>query len=52
MGGEPMSFAKADSGSVNPKYSLGQKGYRENCQTCVVAYEMRSRGYDVQALPN
>ena len=26
--------------------------YGENCQTCVVAYEMRLRGYDVQAFPN
>jgi len=29
-----------------------QNGYRENCQTCVVANEARRRGYDVQAKAN
>lgn len=27
-------------------------GFSENCQTCVAAYELRLRGYDVEALPN
>lgn len=49
--GEPMSFAEADSGATNPKFGT-TKGYRINCQTCVVAFEARLRGYDVQAKPN
>ncbi len=49
--GTPMSREKADGGSVNPK--LGEsKGYRINCQSCVVVYEARLRGYDVETLPN
>ncbi len=47
--GEPMSFDEADHGNANPGYSKGTKGYRINCQSCVVAYEMRRRGYDVEA---
>lgn len=51
--GKPMTFEKADSGAPNPYF--GKKdlvGYNTNCQTCVVAYEARRRGYDVRALPN
>jgi SPP1 gp7 family putative phage head morphogenesis protein len=42
--GEPMGFDKADRGEANP-----HEGERMNCQSCVVANEMRRRGYDVQA---
>lgn len=49
--GEPMTVAEADSGNVNPNYDLGG-GYRINCQSCVVTYEARLRGYDVEVLPN
>lgn len=49
--GEPMSFSEADSGHVNPNYGL-DRGYSINCQSCVVAFEARQRGYDVQVLPN
>lgn len=35
---------------VNPNYSKGRE-YKINCQRCVPTYEMRARGYDVQALP-
>lgn len=49
--GEPMSREEANSGNANPNFSQGG-GYRINCQTCVVAYEARLRGYDVQAKPN
>lgn len=46
--GEPMPFDKANGGRVNPKFS-SEKGYKRNCQTCVVAFEARLRGYDVTA---
>lgn len=48
--GEPMSREEANGGNANPSYDQGG-GYRTNCQTCVVAYEARLRGYDVQAKP-
>lgn len=49
--GEPMSWKKADSGNTNPY--IGQaSGYSTNCQTCVVAFEARLRGYDVAARAN
>ena len=46
-----MSFAQADSGNVNPKYGT-DIGYSKNCQSCVVAFEARLRGYNVRVLPN
>lgn len=46
--GNPMIFDKANGGRVNPNYSKG-KDYKRNCQTCVVAFEARLRGYDVTA---
>lgn len=50
--GKPMSFSQADSGRVNPGYVRGaEDGYGENCQTCVVAFEARLRGYNVKAKP-
>ncbi|WP_390621060.1 phage minor capsid protein [Treponema pectinovorum] len=49
--GKPMNFRQTDGGSPNPNYKKGG-GYAKNCQTCVVAYELRRRGYDVEALPN
>ena len=36
---------------TNPAYSSGNPAYRQNCQRCVAAYEMRRRGYDVIAKP-
>lgn len=50
--GKPMSDEEADNGHCNPYYAQGLFGYETNCQTCVVAYEARKRGYDVRALPN
>lgn len=49
--GKPMTFEQANTGRVNPNYGKGG-GYSINCQTCVVVFEARQRGYDVQALPN
>ena len=46
--GEPMTFEEADGGNVNPFFSLGG-GYLENCQTAVVAFEARLRGFNVRA---
>lgn len=48
--GAEMSFDEADHNSVNPKL-ISSKAYRENCQSCVVAFEARRRGYDVSAAP-
>jgi hypothetical protein len=48
---KPMNFDKADHGKPNPNFNKGG-GYRTNCQSCVVTYEMRRRGYNVQTLPN
>ena len=48
---KPMNFKQADGGAPNPNYKKGG-GYTTNCQTCVVAYEMRRRGYNVEALNN
>lgn len=51
--GEPMTFEQADGMKANPHYKDASLfGYRTNCQTCVVAFEARLRGYDVRALPN
>lgn len=51
--GKPMSFEEADGGKPNPYYNNNKLfGYKTNCQTCVVAFEARMRGYDVRALPN
>lgn len=46
--GKPMSIGEATVGT-NPYYSYSYREYSENCQRCVVAYEMRRRGYDVTA---
>lgn len=49
--GPEMSQEKANGGSVNPKY-MEHGGYAINCQSCVVCYEARLRGYDVSTKPN
>lgn len=51
--GRPIGIENALEGA-NPFYqaSRGAQGnFEENCQRCVVAYELRRRGYDVVALP-
>lgn len=51
--GKPMSIDRADRKHANPKFQTLVDGsfrpYTSNCQTCVVAYELRKRGYDVEA---
>lgn len=54
--GPDMTFEEADHNKANPGYRKiwepdYKEGYRVNCQTCVVAFEMRLRGYNVEALP-
>lgn len=46
-----MNHDDANELKGNPNFTLGG-GYRINCQSCVVAYEMRRRGYDVEANQN
>jgi hypothetical protein len=36
---------------VNQKFSAGM-GYRYNCGNCAWAYELRRRGFDVEAMPH
>lgn len=47
----PMSFTKADNSAPNPNFSKGG-GYTTNCQSCVVTYELRRRGFNVETLAN
>ncbi len=53
MQGQIMDIAKADTGKPNPNFDIKGakvKGYRHNCQTCTMAYELRRRGFDVEAM--
>lgn len=49
--GKPMTREEADSGNANFFYGTSDK-YGINCQTCVVSFEARLRGYNVTAKPN
>ena len=49
----PMTPGKAINGA-NPNYRKEQSvsdNYTKNCQRAVLAYELRRRGYDVEAVP-
>jgi hypothetical protein len=48
--GKERSISEAIQ-TVNPFHSYDYSEYSENCQRCVVAYEMQRRGYDVEAQP-
>lgn len=51
--GEPMTFEEANELKGNPHYIKGSySGYTINCQSCVVANELRRRGFDVEAMMN
>ena len=39
-----------DMAACNPKYLKGGV-YKNNCISCTLAYDMRRRGYDVEAMP-
>ncbi|MGN0238093.1 MAG: toxin glutamine deamidase domain-containing protein [Lepagella sp.] len=49
--GELMTFFEADEMRSNPNFAVAEM-YRVNCQTCVVANELRRRGFNIQALGN
>ena len=49
--GDPMTRSQANNNRVNPNY-FKAPGYQTNCQSCVVAYEARLRGYNVQTKAN
>ena len=49
--GEDMTFEEANELRGNIGYGEGRE-FSVNCQSCVVANELRRRGYDVTALPN
>lgn len=43
---------ETDAERVNPNYNPEKNGeWENNCQSCAPAYEMRRRGYDVEAKP-
>jgi hypothetical protein len=51
--GKPMTFQQANEMKGNPHYLQGSySGYTINCQSCVVANELRRRGFDVEAMMN
>lgn len=45
----PEKSIKDSYQDANPYFSRNYAEYSENCQRCVVAYELRRRGYDVIA---
>ena len=49
--GEEMTFEEANELRGNINFGKGNE-YGVYCQSCVVANELRRRGYDVTALPN
>lgn len=55
MRGRIMSFSEADRGRANPDFILPNAkdlGFKHNCQTCTMAFELRRRGFDVEAKSN
>ena len=50
--GISMDFEKANQGKGNIDYKSGLTAFRVNCQSSVVAHELRMRGFDVTAKPN
>lgn len=49
---KPMTHKKADNKHPNVGYRKKKDEFGVNCQCCVVAYELRRRGFDVTAMPN
>lgn len=49
--GPEMDFEQADGNKPNPNF-YKSLAYKINCQSCVVAYELRRRGFDVEAFGN
>lgn len=40
-----------DQAAINPNYKSGTIDYTKNCSYCALAYDLRRRGYDVEAKP-
>lgn len=49
--GKPMTHEEADAMQPNPHYKEDVQ-YRINCQSCVVTYELRRRGYPLETYGN
>lgn len=45
------SSEEEDMAEINERYPLGDE-YQNNCYSCTIAYDMRRRGYDVEAIPD
>ena len=55
MQGKIMNMTEADGMKVNPHFSdmnAVVAGYYSNCQTCTMAYELRRRGFNIEAAPS
>ncbi len=55
MQGKVMDIDEADRGRCNPMFGTVDyinKGYLHNCQTCTMIYELRRRGFNVNAMAN
>ena len=53
--GKIMNFTEADGNRCNPKFTIENAkdlGYQHNCQTCTMTYELRRRGFNVEAKPS
>ena len=48
--GHRLSMEEAAK-NANPDYKTGGRQYHVNCQRCVQTYELRRRGYNVEAMP-
>ena len=51
--GKIMDIDEADRGHCNPMFGTEnyvEKGYNKNCQTCTMAYELRRRGFNINAM--
>lgn len=48
---EPISIAEATKETNSTRYSRHHPAFSQNCQRCVVAYELNRRGYKVMAEP-
>lgn len=53
--GKIMNITEANEGKCNPQYgsdNYRELGYAHNCQTCTMTYELRRRGFNIEAAPN
>lgn len=49
ISGNKVYTAEEDMEKINPSYSKYDKATSQNCANCTAAYELRCRGYDVEA---